>query len=111
MRQLILFLSKYRNTLLLIVLSGLSFFKHTQKNPVAEHRINSVGFRTIASIQNSLNSWKGYWALKSVNEELARENAALRTSIYGSDGPAFQTNEAYDYIPAQVIEYLSLIHI
>jgi len=63
MRQLILFLSKYRNTLLLIVLIGLSFFRHSQKNPVAEHRINSVGFGTIAGVQNSLNSWKGYWAL------------------------------------------------
>ena len=105
MRQLILFLSKYRNTLLLIVLIGLSFFRHTQKNPVAEHRINSVGFGTIAGIQNSLNSWKGYWALEAVNEELARENAALRTSIHGNGAPAFQANEAYDYIPAQVIEY------
>ena len=105
MRQLILFLSKYRNTLLLIVLIGLSFFRHTQKNPVAEHRINSVGFGTIAGVQHSLNSWKGYWALEAVNEELARENAALRASSYGGPAPAFQTNEAYDYIPAQVIEY------
>ena len=105
MRQLILFLSKYRNTLLLIVLIGLSLFRHTKKNPVAEHRINSMGFGTIAGIQNSLNSWKGYWALKSINEELARENAALRASIYGGNKPAFQTNETYDYIPARVIEY------
>ena len=105
MRQLILFLSKYRNTLLLIVLIGLSFFRHSQKNPVAEHRINSVGFGTIAGVQHSLNSWKGYWALEAVNEELARENAALRASIFGNGAPAFHTNEAYDYIPAQVIEY------
>jgi len=105
MRQLILFLSKYRNTLLLIVLIGLSFFRHSQKNPVAEHRINSVGFGTIASVQNSLSSWKGYWALEAVNEELARENAALRASTTGIIAPAFETNESYDYVPAQVIEY------
>lgn len=105
MRQLILFLSKYRNTLLLIVLIGLSFFRHAQKNPIAEHRINSVGFGTIAGIQNSLNSWKGYWALEAVNEELARENAALRASTNGIAAPAFQTDEAYEYIPAQVVEY------
>jgi len=118
MRQLILFLSKYRNTLLLIVLVGLSFFRHTQKNPVAEHSINSVGFGTMAGIQNSLNSWKGYWALKAVNEELARENAALRASMNGMEAPAFRTNELYEYIPAQALEFsynkrnnLSLIHI
>ena len=105
MRQLILFLSKYRNTLLLIVLIGLSFFRHSQKNPIAEHRINSVGFGTIAGIQNSLNSWKGYWALEAVNEELARENAALRASMKGVEAPAFQTNELYEYVPAQVLEF------
>lgn len=105
MRQLILFLSKYRNTLLLIVLIGLSFFRHAQKNPIAEHRINSIGFGAIAGIQNSLNSWRGYWALEAVNEELARENAALRASISSVTAPVFQANEAYDYIPAQVIEY------
>jgi len=40
-----------------------------------------------------------------VNEELARENAALRASTTGIIAPAFETNESYDYVPAQVIEY------
>ena len=105
MRQLILFLSKYRNTLLLIVLVGLSFFRHTQKNPVAEHTINTVGFGAIASIQKSVNSWKEYWALVEINEELARENAALRTGIPSSQAPAFLRDSDYQYVPAKVIDY------
>lgn len=105
MRQLILFLSKYRNTLLLIVLVGFSLFRHTLKNPIAEHRINSVGFNVIATIQNALNSLDQYFGLEEVNQELARENAALRASLPTAKAPLFQRDSNYQYVPARVIEY------
>lgn len=105
MRQLILFLSKYRDTLLLIVLLALSFFRHSHKNPVSEHWINKVGFTAVAGIQSTLNSWKSYWNLGAVNEELARENAALRASLGSSSLPDFQINTEYQFIPAKVVEY------
>jgi hypothetical protein len=79
MRQLILFLAKYRSTLLLIVFVLIALLRHSLKNPVAEHRLNNVGFGTIASVHNGLSGWKQYWRLEAINEELARENAALRS--------------------------------
>jgi len=105
MRQLILFISKYRNTLLLIVLVAFSLLRHAFKNPVAEHRINRVGFSTIASVQNTLFGWKQYWNLSAVNEELARENAALRAGSSLKKAPAFANAPGYDYLPVQVIEF------
>ena len=52
MRQLILFLAKYRSTLLLIVFVLIALLRHSLKNPVAEHRLNNVGFGTIASVHS-----------------------------------------------------------
>lgn len=53
MRQLILFLAKYRSTLLLIVFVLIALLRHSLKNPVAEHRLNSIGFGAVASVQNA----------------------------------------------------------
>ncbi|MEY2970167.1 MAG: hypothetical protein RLZZ599_540, partial [Bacteroidota bacterium] len=105
MRQLILFISKYRNTLLLIVFVLFAFIRHSFKNPVAEHAINSVGFGTIGTIQNTLSGWSYYWDLDEVNAELARENAMLHSGLTSKSGPDFSASGAYDFIPARVIEY------
>ncbi len=105
MRQLILFISKYRNTLLLIVLVAFSLLRHAFKNPVAEHRINSIGFSSVAGVQNALFGWKQYWNLSAVNEELARENAALRAGTPLKTAPSFSNASGYDYLPVQVIEF------
>src|SRR6056300_1032680 len=105
MRQLILFISKYRNTLLLIVLVAFSLLRHAYKNPVAEHRINTIGFSAVANVQSVLFGWKQYWNLATINEELARENAALRTGRGSNKFPAFTNDPGYDYLPVQVIQY------
>ncbi|MEY2962794.1 MAG: rod shape-determining protein MreC [Bacteroidota bacterium] len=105
MRQLILFLSKYRNTLLLIVLFGLAIFRHSTKNPVAEHSFNKLGFGTMGMLHNTLYGWKYYWNLRDINEELARENAALLSSSTVAPPPEFTKTEGYNFIPARAISY------
>ena len=105
MQQLILFLSKYRNTLLLIVLLTLAMFRHSAKNPVAEHRLNSFGFGALANVHDLLFGWKYYWSLDDVNAELARENAALRAALYGGEAVAFSNSNAYQYIPSKAVAY------
>ena len=105
MRQLILFLAKYRSTLLLIVFVLIALLRHSLKNPVAEHRLNSIGFGAVASAQNGLSGWKQYWRLDAINEELARENAALRSGSKGVAAGLFPNFNSYDFIPARVVEY------
>ena len=105
MRQLILFLAKYRSTLLLIVFVLIALLRHSLKNPVAEHRLNNVGFGTIASVHNSLSGWKQYWRLEAINEELARENAALRSGGTRASANHFSNSTDYDFIPARVVDY------
>jgi hypothetical protein len=79
MRQLILFFAKYRSTLLLLVFVLIALLRHSLKNPLAEHRLNNVGFGAVATVHNGLSGWKQYWRLEAINEELARENARLRS--------------------------------
>ena len=105
MRQLILFLAKYRSTLLLIVFVLIALLRHSLKNPVAEHRLNNVGFGTIASVHNGLSGWKQYWRLEAINEELARENAALRSGGTRASANHFSNSTDYDFIPARVVDY------
>ena len=105
MRQLILFLAKYRSTLLLIVFVLVSLFRHSLKNPVAEHRLNSIGFGAVATLHHTLSGWKQYWRLEAINEELARENAALRSGETGISPSSFSNSADYDFIPARVVDY------
>ena len=105
MQQLILFLTRYRNNLLLIALLLLAVVRHSLKNPVSEHWMNSVGTSIAASFSSTTGGWKQYWSLDEINEELARENAMLRASLWTNKAPSFAESTAYEYIPARVIDY------
>jgi rod shape-determining protein MreC len=105
MQQLILFLTRYRNNLLLLALLLLAFIRHSYKNPVSEHWINQVGSGFSATISNTTSSWKNYWTLEDINEELARENATLRASLWASSAPSFALSNNYNYIPVKVIDF------
>ena len=105
MQQLILFLTRYRNNLLLVALLLLAFIRHSLKSPISEHWINTVGTGISASYTNTTSGWKSYWSLDDINEELARENAALRASMWQKKAPEFFRSEDYEFIPARVIDY------
>lgn len=105
MQQLILFLTRYRNNLLLLALLLLAVIRHSNKNPVSEHWINQVGSGFSATISNATSGWKNYWTLEDINEELARENATLRASLWTSTAPDFTLSSNYTFIPVKVIDF------
>ena len=105
MQQLILFLSRYRNNLLLIALLLLAVVRHSFKNPVSEHWINTVGTGLAATFTDATNGWKNYWSLEEVNDELARENAVLKAAMWSNSAPEFASSSEYDYVPAKVIDH------
>lgn len=105
MQQLILLLTKYRNNLLFIALLLFALVRHSLKNQASEHLVNRIGSGLTASYTKTIGGWSYYWSLQRVNEELARENAGLRASLYNSDAPVFTQTDGYDFIPARVVEY------
>jgi rod shape-determining protein MreC len=105
MQQLILFLTRYRNNLLLLALLLLAIIRHSYKNPVSEHWINQIGSGFSASISNVTSGWKKYWTLEDINEELARENATLRASLWAGNVPDFARSKNYTFIPVKVIDF------
>ncbi|HCP40468.1 MAG TPA: hypothetical protein DIT65_01630 [Cryomorphaceae bacterium] len=105
MQQLILFLSRYRNNLLLIALLLLAVIRHSFKNPVSEHWVNTVGTGLAATFTDATNGWKTYWSLEKVNDELARENAILKAAMKSNIAPEFAASAQYNYIPAKVIDH------
>ena len=104
MRQLILFFAKYRSTLLLLVFVLIALLRHSLKNPLAEHRLNNVGFGAVATVHNGLSGWKQYWRLEAINEELARENARLRSGGTTASANHFSNSTDYDFIPARIVK-------
>lgn len=104
MQQLILFLSKYRTLLLFLALMALAVLRHHKKNAMASHAINKFGSGLSASFVKTTTSWKDYFSLEEINEELARENAALRAGQFQNQSPTFTQIDGYTYIPAKVIE-------
>ena len=105
MQQLVLFLTRYRNNLLLMALLLFAVVRHSLKNKVSEHWLNSFGSQTSAQFSSLTNHWKYYWKLDAINQELARENASLRASIRYSNAPHFSAMSSYDFIPARVVDY------
>jgi len=105
MQQLILFLSRYRNNLLLLALLLLAVVRHSFKNPISEHWINTVGTGLAATFTDATNGWKIYWSLEEVNDELARENAVLKAAMWSNSAPEFAASSEYDYVPAKVIDH------
>ena len=97
MRQLILFFAKYRSTLLLLVFVLIALLRHSLKNPLAEHRLNNVGFGAVATVHNGLSGWKQYWRLEAINEELARENARLRSGGTRASANHFSNSNENDF--------------
>lgn len=105
MQQLILLLTKYRNNLLFIALLLFALVRHTVKNQASEHLVNRIGTGLTASYTHAVGGWNYYWSLQRVNEELARENAGLRASLYSSQAPDFVETSGYEFIPAKVVEF------
>ena len=98
MQQLILFLAKYRSTLLLIVFVLIALLRHSLKNPVAEHRLNNVGFGAVimaclagSSIGDSRQSMRN-WPARM--RDFAPEEQGLLQIIF----QILQTTISYQHV-------------
>lgn len=105
MRQLFRFLTRYRHLWLLLVFISVGVARHSVDNPIASHRMNKAGFLLTAKVHSWLTGWRYYSRLSAVNEELARENAALRMGQNTSIAPSFGSPTAYQFLPARVLDY------
>ena len=113
MRSLLQFLTRYGNFLIFIVLEVVAFIligtTHTYQHSVAWTSANYI----TASLQNVQTSVKDYFHLHDQNEQLAEENARLKTQLmlqansheYNTerDSQYIYSHLNWEYIPAKVI--------
>jgi len=112
MRNILLFIYRNHVFFLFLLLELISFWLIVRNNNFHHGSVLSSSNRLVGNIYQLNNEVTGYFRLKSVNEELALENAALRTLLRSSkhvvptdkvvvtDSVARQR---YTYLPAKVI--------
>ena len=104
MGNLLQFIRKNHVLLLFILLEICAFLMIVQNNHFQRVAfINSTNVVTANTFQ-TLSNWKNYFSLKSANEQLALENAKLKTLIsYKSPNDTIASLLPKQYIPAMVI--------
>lgn len=112
MRNIFLFIVKYHLTFLFLLLQGFAIFLLVQFS--GYHKAGFINTSTTVSgnVFSAVNEFKEYFKLKSVNEELAKENARLRALTFNSlmkvegcsetvDDTIFK--QQFNYISAKVV--------
>ena len=126
MRQIISFLLRNKHSLLFLFLLAIALGLTIQSH--SYHRstfINSANFVS-GGVYESASSVGSYFNLKTHNEQLLEENSRLRAyithieqgtteividSAFAKALTATSSTIQYEFIPARVIDNLSLIHI
>jgi rod shape-determining protein MreC len=112
MRNIIVFLYKYYNFILFLVLEFFALYLIYQYNTY--QRASFINFSNGVSGQmfSTVANFKSYFRLRQINDSLHRENARLRselfTSYYNNDIRDFKVNDTiykqqYTYIEAKVL--------
>lgn len=104
MRNLLQFISKHHVLLLFILLELFSFLLIIQNNHFRRAAfINSTNGVT-ANAFETIYHWKDYFSLKSSNQQLAIENAKLKSFLsQKNSNDSISSNYPYDYLTAAVI--------
>lgn len=104
MRNLLQFISKRHVLLLFILLEFFSFLLIVQNNHFRRAAfINSTNGVT-ANAFSTVYHWQDYFSLKSANQELANENANLKSLLsQQNSNDSIASNYPHDYLPAVVI--------
>lgn len=110
MQQIINFLIRNKNTLLFLLLFGLSIFFTVQSHSYHKSKfVSSTNFLT-GSFYEWVSGLQAYFHLEEYNQALKEENSYLRSLLYASkeDSVAFQTHtnslgKSYTFLPAKVI--------
>ena len=113
MRNLLHFLARYSNFLIFIILEVVAFILIITTNGYQQSAVSSSANKVVARVQQWNTSIVDYFHLRSVNEQLAEENAMLRTqlmqqaniieSITERDSQYVYAHLDMDYIPAKVV--------
>lgn len=111
MRSLLHFLARYSSLLLFLALEILSLILIVNYNNFQRVRFLNSSNRLTASLYEMTDNFTNYFHLARVNEELAAENASLRTQlqqyklheIVAEVDTAFHQDTIYQFIPAKII--------
>lgn len=82
MRKLFQFLYRYRTFIVFLILQIISITFLVRSNSYQGAVYFNSANRISGRILNSINNVYGYFRLQGINEQLARENAALRTRLW-----------------------------
>lgn len=113
MRNLLQFLTRYSNFLICIILEVVAFILIVTTHGYQQSAVWSSANRVVAGIQDINTTIGDYFRLRSENEQLAEENAMLRTqlmeqsnrleSVQERDSQYVYAHLDMEYIPAKVI--------
>jgi len=98
MHNLLKILQQYSNFLVFIALEVAAFLLVSFNNVYPRSSLFSTANQTIAWQHEQIHSIKEYFSLRSVNEELAAENALLRSRI-----ASLEDDSVITYHPAKVV--------
>ena len=102
MQTLLKILLRYSNFLVFIALEVAAFMLLSWNNAYPRSSILSTANNVVAWQHEQISEMKAYFGLRSQNEQLAAENAALRNRI--SSMESAQTGETISYMPAKVVQ-------
>lgn len=102
MQNLLKILLRYSNFLVFIVLEVAAFLLISMNNAYPRSSMLSTANHVVAWQHEQMSEIRGYFSLRSQNEQLARENAELRNQLCALDSG--RTGELAHYIPAKVVQ-------
>ena len=102
MQNLLKILLRYSNFLVFIALEVAAFILISLNNPYPRSSMLSTANDAIAWQHEQMSEIGGYFSLRSQNELLAAENAALRNQINSMDSA--QNHESMHYLSAKVVQ-------
>ena len=102
MQTLIKILLRYSNFLVFIALEVAAFFLISRNNAAPRSGMLSTANDVVAWQNAQISEITGYFSLRTQNEKLAEENAALRNAICSMDSA--KNGSAYQYMSAKVVQ-------
>ena len=102
MQNLLKILLRYSNFLVFIALEVAAFLLLTHNSAYPRSSFLSTANDFVAWQNEQISEIKGYFSLRSQNEQLAAENAALRNQICSMDSA--KSGETIRYQPAKVVQ-------
>jgi len=105
MRSLIRYLVNNYAFLLFIFLESISLVLVFNYNNYQRARYLSSANRITATVYNAYNSTLDYFRLSSINNELAKENAQLRTILESNFGPIAKADSIYQFVDSTKTTY------